>query len=126
MASLPSPSSPDSQAGNVGPGEGENTKLYDESRAPAHDSVLEQQEDKSSESVGWRQSRWDANVSQLFSTPIDLQPFDLSELQRSQPHNQAYDYLGGAGKSDTNLQSTPGDSRESSVCGFAFGGLRVL
>ena len=104
----------------LGFGESEDTGPYGKSQAAVQDLPSEQ-EDQSSEHDGRRRLRQDTDGSDLPSMPIDPQSVDLSELQKTGVHGR----MGGAGKSDTNFQGTPDDSRESSVCDLAFGAPRV-
>ena len=47
------------------------------------------------------------------SEPIDPQPSDLNEPQPSQVHTRVDGHLGGAGQSQSNPRSTPGDRSAS-------------
>ena len=53
-------------------------------------------------------SRRSTTGSEPSPMPVDPQPFDYGELQRSQARNQVYGPPGGTGKSHTDLQNTRG------------------
>ena len=107
-------SPPEGQGESAGLNESEKARPYDRSQAAIQDRLLEQQGEQSSERVHQKPSRRStAPLDPPSSTPAGSQPFDLSELQQVQIHNQASGYLGGAGQSNTNLLSIPDDKSSS-------------
>ena len=105
---------PEGQGGSARLDESEKARPYDRSQATVQDPLSEQQGEQSSGRVRRRPSRRSTAPSESPSSmPIDSQPFDLSELQQGQARNQVHGYLGGAGQSRTNLQSTLGDRNAS-------------
>ena len=105
---------PEGQGGSARLDESEKARPYDRSQAAIQDRLLEQQGEQSSERVHQKPSRRStAPLDPPSSTPAGSQPFDLSELQQVQIHNQASGYLGGAGQSSTNLLSIPDDKSSS-------------
>ena len=109
--SHPPSSSPERQGVGVRVGESEDMKLRDKSQGMAQDLPLGQPENQPNGHDGQAQSRRGTDESEHFSMPIDPRPINLSELQGSRGHG----YMGGVAKSDTDPQSTPSDSSESSI-----------
>ena len=109
--SHPSSSSPESQGKSGGAGKSESTRPHDQFQAPIQGSPSKQQEGQSSGHDDRGQLRRDTDTSDLLPMPANPMPVDRSDLRRGQ---------GEAGRSDTNLRSTPGDSRESLVLELRF------
>lgn len=107
---------PEGQGESVGLNESEKARPYDRSQAAIQDLLSEQQGEQSRERVRRKPSRRStAPFEPPSSMPIDSQPFDLSELQQGQIHNQLGGYLGGAGQSGTNLLSILDDKNSSQM-----------
>ena len=104
------------QGGNAMLNERKKERPYDRPQVTIQDLLSEQQGEQSSGHVRRRPSRRStAPPESPSSMPIDSQPFDLSELQQGQIHNQLGGYLGGAGQSGTNLLSTLDDKNSSQM-----------
>lgn len=103
---------PESQDESAGLDEGE--KARGTPRETIQDPVSERHGGQSSGRVSQRLSRKTAALPEPPSSmSADPQLFDLSKPQRGQVRTQVYSYLGGAGQSRTNSQSTLGDGDTS-------------
>lgn len=94
--------------------ESEEARPYEMSQATTQNLVSDQDGSQPSGSVRQRASRKTTALPEPPpSMSIDPLPLGLSEPQQGQVHTQVHGRLGSAGKSRTNLQSTPGDRNMS-------------
>ena len=107
-------SPPEGQGGSTLLNESEKVGSYDRSQATIQDPAPGQRRGQRSGRTPRKLSRRTTAPLKPFPLmPIDLQSSDPRELQQGQTHTQVDGYLGGAGQSHTNLQSTPGDRNTS-------------
>ena len=109
-ASHPTPLASEGQGAGAGIDEGDDMEQYDRPRATTWEPLSEQPMDQ----PNGTQSRWGTDDSDIPSPlPTDPQPVNASETQKDRTRNQIHDYLGGAGTSHVDPQSTTGDRNAS-------------
>ena len=107
-------SPPEGQGGTTLLNESEKGGTYDRSQATIRDPVSGQRRGQWSGRTRRKLSRRTTDLLKPFPLmPIDPQSFDPSDLQQGQIHTKVDSYLGRAGQSRTNLQSTPSDRNTS-------------